>query len=139
MSLNWNLKEIKNNEEVCWRTDEVGDEYMNRVTDTLIWCTIFVSLGEITEQNAPQFYARVHFLERMQGGPFLHDPGEDGEPEDRYITLADVEKHIGLSTNVFDRDTDYRWAAKKGKQFMKDEIRNANWEREHREEQQPVA
>jgi len=139
MSLNWNLKEVKNNKEVCWFTDEVGDEYMNRVTDILIWGTMFVNLGEITEQNAPQFYARMRFLEMMQGGPFLHDRGEDGEKEDRYITLADVEAHIGLSVNVYGRDTDYRWAAKKGQQFMKEEIKKANWEREHREEQQPVA
>jgi hypothetical protein len=139
MSLNWNLSEIKEYKEVCWSTDNAGDKRLNRVTDTLVWATMFVDLGEITEQNAPQFYARVHFLEIIQGGAFLYDPGEDGKPEDRYITLADVEAHIGLSTNVYGRDTDYRWAAKKGQQFMKEEIKKANWEREHREEQQPVA
>ena len=139
MSLNWNLKEIKNHKEVCWYTDDEGDEYMNRVTDTLIWCTMFVDIGEITEKNAPQFYARVRLIEVLQESPFLWEGGIDTPRTPRHITLADVEAHIGLSTNVYTRATDYRWAAKKSKQFMEDEIRRANWEREKREEQQQPA
>jgi len=139
MPLSWNLGKIKNHKEVCWSADEAGDRHINRVTDTLIWCTMFVGIGEITEKNAPQFYARVRFIEVMQEAPFLYDLGGDTPRIPRPITLADVEAHIGLSTNVYDRATDYRWAAKRAKHFMEDTIRKANWEREHREEQQPVA
>tara|TARA_R100000963_G_C4617723_1_gene86156 strand:+ start:200 stop:619 length:420 start_codon:yes stop_codon:yes gene_type:complete len=139
MALIPELGKIKNHEELCFFTDEVGNELVNPVTDTLIWCTLFVGMGEITKKNAPQFYARVRFMEVMQEGPFLHDRGSDTLRIPRPITLADVEAHIGLNTNVYDRETDYRWAAKKGKEFLEKEIKRANWEREKREEQQPVA
>ena len=138
MPLHWNLEKIKNHKEVCWYADEAGDQYVNRVTDTLIWCTMFVGIGEITEKNAPQFYARVRLMEVLQEAPFLYD-GEKDQRQPRPITLEDVENHIGLSTNVYDKDTDYRWAAKRAKSFMEDTIRKANWEREKREEPQPAA
>ena len=138
MSLDWNLEKIKNHEELCFYTDEAGNECMNPITDTLLWCTMFVGMGEITKKNAPQFYARVRFMEVMQESPFNYE-GSGDERQPRPITLEDVENHIGLSTNVYDRDTNYRWVAKQGKQFLEKTIRRAEWEREKREEQQPAA
>ena len=115
MSLNWNLSKIENNDEVCWikrdplpsegdvsdKVDENGQiTSMNPVTNMLIWTTISVKMGEITEKNAAEFYARMAFANTILGGAPLFRTNEDGEREDVYITPEDVQAHIGLTCNV---------------------------------------
>jgi hypothetical protein len=101
MSLNWNVEQVVNHEQVCFiETDEKDSEgkplrRMNPVTDALIWATISIKLGEITEANADDFYARLAIMEKLSG-PFL----VDGEGNSRYITPEEVKAHIGLYCNV---------------------------------------
>ena len=45
MALNWNIENIKDNKSVCW----MEDGKMNPVTNALIWSTISVGLGSITD------------------------------------------------------------------------------------------
>jgi hypothetical protein len=116
MSLNWNLEKIENNKELCWTpqipspSDGVKPEdldengqivMMNPVTNALIWATISVKLGKITEENAAEFYSRLTFTQRVNGGAFLYDY-KDGERSEYWITPQDVRDHIGLTCNVSD-------------------------------------
>ena len=109
MSLNWNLEAIENHKEVCWiKTDEKGDDgeprvRMNPVTETLIFMTMAVKLGSITEANADEFYARLKVIEKLEG-PFMFKT-EDGKKVDVYFTPEDVQAHIGLACNVSNETT----------------------------------
>ena len=103
--LSWDLSEIKNHEQVCWI--ETDDERkangkprfrLNPVTETLIFMTMPVRLGSITQANADDFYARVKIMEKLDG-PFLHG-FRDGKRQDRFFTPQDIQAHIGLGCNV---------------------------------------
>jgi hypothetical protein len=50
---------------------------------------------ELTEKNAAEFYARCKFLDELSGTILL-----DGEGNSRPLTVDDVKKHIGITTNV---------------------------------------
>ena len=130
MPLHWNLKNIKNYEDVCFYTDDSGLKNMEPLTNQFIWLTMFVDIGEITEENAAQFYARVSLLEKLNGA-FMWE-----EDTPYFITYEDVKKHIGLSTNVYGYrkgNKGYHWAAKQAKHFMEDQIKKALRE-EHEKE-----
>ena len=87
MALNWNLNAIKNKEDVCYNGD-----HLNPLTEGLIWATIVVGLGKITEENAEEFYHRLQFVTKV-------------EQDCADITLTTIREHIGLKTNV----TDMSW------------------------------
>lgn len=87
MSLNWNLEKVKDFKEIS-----EGGEW--RITDTLIWATMGVGINRITEENYVEFYARLH-LQELLWGTYMMENGKS-----KYITLEDVKRRIGLSTNV---------------------------------------
>lgn len=108
MSLNFELGKIKD-----WKTVtrvvaehdapgqyKAGDEIMNPLTNTLIWATIGIGMGEITEENVHEFYARLRIQEAINGA-YQRKAVEGGGWEDKPITLDEVKQHIGLTTNVF--------------------------------------
>lgn len=66
--------------------DFVGDVEWD-ITNTLIWATISVDMGKITEKNYEEFYRRLRMVGIVYGSPYQ-------------ITLSDVKRRIGLSTNV---------------------------------------
>jgi hypothetical protein len=114
MALRWNLEGIVDADSVCWITApedipmhgvKAGEQVMNPVTNVLIWATIGVDLGSITEKNAAEFFARLRFTERLDG-PFLIRAEVDGvrpEGEAAFVTEEEVAAHIGLSCNVVDK------------------------------------
>lgn len=57
------------------------------ITNNLIWATMAVSMGSITEKNYEEFYRRMIVVGRLTTPPYQ-------------VTLADVKRRIGLSTNV---------------------------------------
>ena len=82
MSLNFSLGNITDWESVCRITAEAddpnngvtkGDEIQNPVTTTLIWATMAVGLGEISEENAEKFYSRLRTYETLFGA-FMYRP-----------------------------------------------------------------
>ncbi len=100
MSLNWSLAKIKDKDTVCFipnrydpETEKVG-RGLNPVTESLIWACVAIELGEITAKNAKEFHARLERWELVIGN-YLRNRGP--------ITLAEVEQHIGLHTNVSNR------------------------------------
>lgn len=87
MSLNWNIEKVKN-----WKELSEGDAW--QITQVLISVTMAVGIDEITEKNYKEFYARTNLLERLHGTWMI----KDSQP--LYFTLEDIERRIGLSTNV---------------------------------------
>jgi hypothetical protein len=51
MSLNWNIEKIHER--------LIVDGKMDSVTEALIWATMAVDIGDITEKNWKEFYFRV--------------------------------------------------------------------------------
>ena len=84
MSLNWSVKKVP---EKFWKGDD-NPEWP--ITNALIWATMEVDLGEITEKNAEEFYRRLFCMDVVYGQP-------------KRFTLRQVRDRIGLSTNVADR------------------------------------
>lgn len=135
MSLTTDYTGITNYKEVCWNwhtydSDRHGpfEEYgeqrrrvnddgtkeiseLNVVTQTLVFMTIAVGIGRITEETAGEFFARAALIERLDG-PFMH---QDGKP--RLITEDDVIDHIGLRTNV-SMETRTKWTNRVVKRTM---------------------
>jgi hypothetical protein len=95
MSLDWNLSEIENREEVCWIEEEDGSKRLNPVTEVLILSTMTVGMHAITHAGLDEFIGRFRVVEKLQG-PFLVKAGG----EDWWVSDEDFIAHIGLSTNA---------------------------------------
>ena len=95
MSLDYKLTDIEDYEEKCWGCETRGEDYMNMKTEVLIFATMVIDLGEITEKNCIEFYTRMMMYSMING---CYDS----------ITLEDVKAHIGLKTNVPDK-TKAKW------------------------------
>jgi hypothetical protein len=94
MALNWDTRDIKNHKEVCW-VGEGEDRRLNPVTDALIWYTLALDIGDLSEANLNEFVFRMRTYDRLFR-PLLSDANGD----DRKLTYAEVKAHVGLSTNV---------------------------------------
>jgi hypothetical protein len=98
MSLDWDISEVENNDEI--KAD--GSPWVT--TETLIWLTMAVDMGEITEENHEEFFTRVSIWETIHG-PSMHKWNKETEErEPMPMTLEDVERRIGLNTNVITTD-----------------------------------
>jgi hypothetical protein len=98
MSLNFELGGIENYRETGYDRDGV----LRPETKSLIFATMVVGIGRITEGNAAEFYARLHAFERLNG-TYLTEQGKNV-----YLTPEDVRRHIGLTTNVAN-ETRAKW------------------------------
>ena len=104
MSLDWKIDTIENYLEVCWVPDpkRPGKKTLNPVTDALIWTTMAVDIGQITEENHEKWFKRLLAWELAVHGERYEVWHPDGSV--RPITLEDVHQHVGLRTNVFPQD-----------------------------------
>jgi hypothetical protein len=73
----------------CVNWEELNTDANYPMTERIYFVTLVTDLGEITESNFGEFYARVKVYEAITG--------------DDYITLADIKRRIGLETNVSNR------------------------------------
>lgn len=137
MSLNWDASKIAESVRIGTRVDPYSkEEYegLSQITETFIWATMAVGIGNLTEAEAPEFYARIRLYEAANGA-FLREArkGEDGEPlldadgnvlhwDERLITEQDVRDHIGLSTNV-SKETRAAWLKRFGGFSLDDGVR----------------
>lgn len=103
MSLNWSVAAVENSETVCFHhyVDEGGEtrRQLSQSTHQLIFMTMVVGMGEITESNHIEFYKRVALFERLRGAVRVKQD-DDGKFVDHPYALADIRQHIGLRTNV---------------------------------------
>tara|TARA_Y100001938_G_scaffold120394_1_gene167155 strand:- start:62 stop:439 length:378 start_codon:yes stop_codon:yes gene_type:complete len=104
MALTYDLSEVP---ESIRLVEEDGKTVMAPVSHALIFLTMSVGMGEITEKNWPKFWARVDAEQKLHGAR-LNQKGEDGEWKPQFITPRDVRDHIGLRTNV-GRMSDAAW------------------------------
>lgn len=91
MSLNWSLENVENGQELA--------SNMDATTESIIWYTMLIGMPSITEDNAVEFYKRVAFYEKLFGSNVYHIDENNNRVSD-YITIDDINKHIGLRTNA---------------------------------------
>lgn len=101
MSLNYDLGNIANYEEVCF-TGKPDQREMSPVTHALIFATMSVDIGRITEKNYLEFYSRAKFVAALFGST-LYETDEQGKCRERNFTIEEIRAHIGLRTNVIDK------------------------------------
>jgi hypothetical protein len=104
MAFTWEINDVQGATELCWDETEIGDDgeqkyRLNPLTETLIFATMTVGIGTITDENWTEFYARLKMFEAIDG-PFLRH----GDGTAWLIIPADVENHIGLKTNASYKD-----------------------------------
>lgn len=102
MSLNWNIENIRDYMVISptGDPDATGQTiYKNGAegakTEVLIMFTIAIGMPKITEDNAAEFWTRVHLYEKLIG-PFMYAGGG----KKYYFTIEDIHRRIGLSTNA---------------------------------------
>jgi hypothetical protein len=120
MSLNWDLSDIKNQKELCWMKDGLGSNgqqqfRMHPATETLIFMTLAVEIGEITKKNWEEWFLRARVWEKAMGA--LRHDGKKDHP----ITPEEVKLHIGLKTNVFPKASAAAFAKKLVQALERDE------------------
>ena len=93
MSLNFDLRKIP--ESV--RTDPRDPTKMNPVTEAIIWSSLSIDMGSITEKNIDEWMIRLALSDKLFG-TMLH---KNREP--RPITREEIAAHVGLTTNVSTR------------------------------------
>ena len=98
MSLDWNIGQCENWEEL--KSDEEWP-----ITDALIWATMSVDLGRITEKNVDEFFTRLRMVEKIHG--FLLYKRDENKQQISLLTYAAVRRRIGLNTNVVDKSKAY--------------------------------
>ena len=82
MSLKANLTGISDWENKCCMPDKT----FNPITKTIVFMTMSVGMGKITEDNWQEFWIRANLVERVSG----HETLEPG----------DIHRHVGLACNV---------------------------------------
>mgnify|MGYP003153680796 FL=1 len=93
MTLNVDLRKVKDYQAICYKDEEKGNFFnlpYSKVTNYLVLGSQAIGIGEITQTNYKQVFARHQFLQKDQ------------------VTLDDVKNHIGLITNVAEETTG-RW------------------------------
>ena len=91
MSLDWSISDCDNWEEIALNQDVEGP-----ITDAIIWGSMITKLGEITEDNWAEWYARYVIWNRVLC--FDND-----------LEAKDFHRRIGLSTNVFPAESRSKW------------------------------
>ena len=99
MSLDWDMTKVKDFEALHKEADQ------SVVTDILVWGSLSLDIGEITEKNIDEWLFRMKAFERVAGqGQGIKD-GKSFNP-----SREDLTRRIGMRTNV---------CTKTRKQFLK--------------------
>lgn len=102
MSLDWSITKVKD-----WKAISLAEEngIEGRKTEKLVWACMAVDLPGITAKNVDEFFFRVELLEKLRGAFLAYNIRDESAPggwrtEERPMTRADIERRIGLTTNV---------------------------------------
>lgn len=117
MSLNVDASRVTDSETVCYRGEGEAREW-NPLTTLIAFTTMSVDIGEITAENAEEFYCRACLLNDIYASASIERPQE--------ITLAEIKAHIGLRTNVITL-TRAKWLAKVSKVVIPNRLREYKW------------
>ncbi len=134
MALHWDISKIENYKEVCRLPPEKGEEVgdLTPVTESLIWATMEIEMGQITEANYVEFWMRLSALDALCEGEVgrIYDPEKSRGGKKfrmRPITLEEVRNHIGLGTNVSTKKSSaefYKKMLKKAQRVERDRLAN---------------
>ena len=91
MSLDWSIDGCENWEEIALNQDVEGP-----ITDAIIWSSLITKLGDITEDNWAEWYARYVIWNRVLCF-------------DNNLEAKDFHRRIGMSTNVFPAESRSKW------------------------------
>ena len=81
-------------------TSPFNKDEWHPVTHYLMFSTMTIGMGEITKQNAPEFFRRVAIIQKIYGPALTYRDPLNKERVEAYVTLEDITNHIGLKTNV---------------------------------------
>jgi hypothetical protein len=109
MSLNWDMKKVSDVESL----HESSSEWA--ISETIIFATMIVDLGSITEKNIDEWEWRLAFYQAIYG-PLMR---KDGKPH--FLVRENVERRMGLKVNVVDRKRN-EWLKKIANLSIKDVI-----------------
>lgn len=84
MSLDWNISKVDNFRDLSVTLGD-GTRELKSTTSKLVWSMLSIDMREIKKENVQEVYIRLKMVELVDGDVF---------------TMADVERHIGLYTNV---------------------------------------
>lgn len=104
MALHWDITRCANSDEL------LADDDAAAFTDLMIWSTLGVGIGSITEDNWPEFYARLHVAGYATN-----------------VTPQQVHRYVGLGTNV-SNETRLQWMKRIVGQRLDEEVRHARRE-----------
>ena len=101
MSLNWNVEKCKdwkiltNNNE----SDKPKDTLEWTITNSVIWLSMTCGFNEITKKNYKEIWFKINLWETYKGS-YISVRTKKGTYKKYFITLEDIKKRIGLSTNA---------------------------------------
>ncbi len=96
-----------------------GENQLDFMSMALGQWALVIGMSEITEKNCEEFFERLCIL-AVSDGPQIHR----GDGTSYYISLQDVQDHIGLGTNV-DNETRRQFDARMQKSLYRDVVRKA--------------
>jgi hypothetical protein len=99
MALTWDVSKVKDYAEKWPDRIDGNHRQWNLTTDALVWASLAIDMCEITENNAEEWYIRIHMWEEVIG-PFRSGLDENGERKDVFFTYEEIVGHIGMRTNV---------------------------------------
>lgn len=104
MSLNWNASKVANMAAIgvgLLEAEMTPDQRIEWAkTEHIIWSMLVVGLGAITEKNVDDAYERLSAYERAMENVVTTISPTDVSGVKHYLTLEDIRKRIGLTTNV---------------------------------------
>jgi hypothetical protein len=124
MSLNFELTKIKNYKKACWekvveypggkRTER---EVLHPRVEAIVFATMSVGLGELTEKNIQEFARRLEVLQAIDVARF-----QDADCKPIWIDEEFLRPYIGLSTNV-SNETAAKWDSRIAKSLLAETVR----------------
>lgn len=115
MSLDWNITN-------CVDADNLLTEDQWPTTEFVIFSTMVMGIGEITEENVSEYFARIRFYERLNG-TFFRRKDEFGNIEDFPFPAQQLRKYVGLTANVSYEKFE-PWVARISEKTLEQEKRN---------------
>jgi hypothetical protein len=102
MALTWNVTRVAEYEDVttlCYEDgapvlSDIGEKRWHPVTEALVWMSMACGYNNITDANSSAIFARIAAWEAINGPNVTLG----GEPYN--ITLNDVRRHMGMTTNA---------------------------------------
>jgi hypothetical protein len=118
MSLNIDISRIADHDSVCFMPTDDGTRQWKPITTRIGFTTMVVDIGDITEENAEEFYCRASLISDIYSSASM-------DPEIP-LTLDEIRAHIGMRTNVVTL-TRKQWLAKVTKTVIPNRMREYQW------------